>query len=280
MKLAYFIAAHRNPSQIRRLLQAIYRPEHYYLLHIDKSSPAECHATVDELCQTYSNVHVLPSRYIWWGGFSVVQANLDAMEYMLHLADDWQFFMNLSGQDFPLVSQENLVAYLESWQAANFVEYFDPAAVWGDARRRKRQLGVELPFRKGVFIVPKLQVNTDFLLGDATWYGGSAWVMLNRAACMYLTDKPRTRNYRLFARHRYFPDEFFIPTAIMNSPLRDTVINDNRRQISWDNVSARPKVYTLDDYDELAQSNAFFARKFETTVDAAILDRLEQRLCA
>ena len=36
------------------------------------------------------------------GGFSMIQAELDAMEYLLNVSSEWDFFINLSGDDYPL----------------------------------------------------------------------------------------------------------------------------------------------------------------------------------
>ncbi len=36
MKTAYLILVHRYPQQFMRLFQAIYHPNNYYLIHVDK----------------------------------------------------------------------------------------------------------------------------------------------------------------------------------------------------------------------------------------------------
>ena len=57
-----------------------------------------------------------------------------------------------------------------------------------------------------------------------------------------------------------------------------TVDGDNRRLIKWVSNSGNPRVLTSADLPELLSSPAFFARKFDETVDAEVLDRLEARL--
>jgi len=46
-----------------------------------------------------------------WGGASLLQMLLRAMKDVLSLWKDWDFFINLSGLDFPIEKDEKLVSY-------------------------------------------------------------------------------------------------------------------------------------------------------------------------
>ena len=61
-------------------------------------------------------------------------------------------------------------------------------------------------------------------------------------------------------------------------PLKDRIVNDNYRYIDWSGGGANPKVLTLDDAEELKRSHKLFARKFDTTQDAAVLDVIDESL--
>ena len=65
---------------------------------------------------------------------------------------------------------------------------------------------------------------------------------------------------------------------MMASPFAGTVDGDNKRLIKWVHDSGNPKVLTSADLPDLEASPAFFARKFDETVDAEVLDRLTARL--
>lgn len=101
MKLAYLIMAHKNPAQLERLIGAIHAPDNYYLLHVDRRAEANCHAAAAGLAKQYPEVELLRSRSCRWGGWSQVAVQLAGMKRLLRRADDWSFFINLSGQDFP-----------------------------------------------------------------------------------------------------------------------------------------------------------------------------------
>ena len=71
------------------------------------------------------------------------------------------------------------------------------------------------------------------------------------------------------------PDEFLIPTIVMNSPFRDSIINDNFYYIDWSRGGSNPKTLTAEDFDKLMSSDKLMARKFDTQTDAKILDLLD-----
>ena len=62
------------------------------------------------------------------------------------------------------------------------------------------------------------------------------------------------------------PDELFFQTLIMNSTLRDSVVNDNLRYLDWSREPA-PAVLGVGDVDRMLGSDKLFARKFDETVD-------------
>lgn len=278
MKLAYFIMAHKNPNQVRRLVETIYTPQHYYLIHFDQKSPSDCHELAKELAATYPNIYHMPSMYCWWGGFSLSDLVFRSIQQLLTIAQDWQMFINISGQDFPLCSQEEIVAYLSDKQEHNFIEVFDPTKVWLDEGPRNHRVGLELPFRPGILEIPRLRINRDFLIGNVPVYGGAAWFIFSYAFCKYLVQAKEVTKYRYFFKHVPHSAENFFQTVIMNSDFRHTIINDYKRQINWSEGNANPKIYTVHDYEELVQSSAFFARKFDERVDAEIIRRLESKV--
>lgn len=278
MKLAYFIMAHKNPQQVRRLVDVMYDPNHYYLIHFDQKAAAECHALSRELAASYPNIYAMPSMNCWWGGFSLADVVLRAIEYLVPAADDWSMFINVSGQDFPLCSQEAVVDYLRDKQEYNFIECFDPQNVWLDEGPRNYRVGLELSGRTGILEIPRLRINRDFLIGGRRVYGGAAWYIFNRPFCEYLTTAREVQMYRSFFKHVPHSAENFFQTVIMHSPFRASIIQDYKRQINWSENRSNPKIYTVADYDELTRSDAFFARKFDDAVDTQIMTLLTRRL--
>ena len=59
--------------------------------------------------------------------------------------------------------------------------------------------------------------------------------------------------------------------------LRDSFVNKTFRKLTWTG-GWHPKTYTIADRDELMSSDAWFARKFDASVDATILDAVDAHL--
>ena len=94
---------------------------------------------------------------------------------------------------------------------------------------------------KTIVTLPRLvRIDRRFLIRRSDWYGGSAWFILNRQLCEYVVDTREVREYRWFFKNTEVPVESFFQTVIMNSEHRDTVVNDNKRMITWDDNSPAP----------------------------------------
>jgi hypothetical protein len=67
----------------------------------------------------------------------------------------------------------------------------------------------------------------------------------------------------------------------MNSTTHGEVVNDDKRMIDWipdGDIKLRPRTFTAADAVSLTTSTDLFARKFDTEIDAEILDILEAHL--
>jgi Core-2/I-Branching enzyme len=113
--IAYFLLVHRYPKQFQRLFKAIYAPGNQYVIHIDKSSGSALAQDIGDFLKPYQGVHILDPQNALWGGYSLVEAELRGMALLLEVSDSWTHYINLSGQDFPLKSQE----YIRQFFAAN-----------------------------------------------------------------------------------------------------------------------------------------------------------------
>jgi hypothetical protein len=78
-----------------------------------------------------------------------------------------------------------------------------------------------------------------------------------------------------FFKHVKMPDEIFVPTVLLNSPLRDTVVGQELHYIDWSHGGAHPKTLGSEDYDRIVESGKLFARKFDVRSDAKVLDMLD-----
>jgi hypothetical protein len=269
MSLAYLILAHKNPQQFSPLLDAIYAPENFYAIHVDKKSPPDIHQFIAASAQRYSNVRLISPRTIHWGGWSMVQATLDAISHLLKMGR-WQHFLNLSGQDYPLKNQQQIKQTLSQHPATNFLEAQEVTEPGRLARLNFFHL--ELPTR-----VYRLPIRRD-IRKHWTPYWGSQWLTITRSLAEFAIS-PAASLFRRYFRHTAIPDEFFFPTLAMNSEFRDHVSKTNQRWIEWERdatgqIGHHPRTLGMADLPRLLNSDALFARKFD---DENLLNELEEK---
>lgn len=70
-------------------------------------------------------------------------------------------------------------------------------------------------------------------------------------------------------------DELVFQTILLNSPLKDSIVNDHLRLIKFDPGVYRPRILTIAEAGLLENSGKFFARKFSIEKDTEILDYLD-----
>jgi len=121
--LAYSIVMFRDVELFERLLRAIYRPQNVYCVHVDKKSALSVRRAVTALVSCFSNVFVAPRNVdVRWGKYTVLEAELICMEALLSYSRKWRYFINLTGQEFPLKTNWDIVRILKVLNGANNME--------------------------------------------------------------------------------------------------------------------------------------------------------------
>ncbi|GFP82070.1 xylosyltransferase 1 [Phtheirospermum japonicum] len=126
-RFAYLISASTGDTmKLKRLMLAIYHPANYYLLHLDAAAPGDEHR---EMARFVSSNHVFArvgnvwivrkGNLVTYRGPTMLATTLHAMSMLLRTAD-WDWFINLSASDYPLVTQDG-----SAWTilSRSFAEY-------------------------------------------------------------------------------------------------------------------------------------------------------------
>lgn len=274
--LAYFLLVHRYPNQFKRLFKAIYHADNQYVVHIDKSSSEEIHQDIHHFLSEYPNASLIESMDANWGGYSLVDAELRGMKMLLEKSDSWEFFINLSGQDFPLQSQENICQFLKKNKGRNFIKMSNQKDTRPETLHRIEKYVEE----SGRNITEVPSRNRPFMK-DVTPYIGNQWMILCREFCEFVTHSDEIKKFRDFYRHSLIADEGFFQTVLMNTSYPPSVINDDKRAIDWipmGDIKLKPRDFTSLDEKQLCSSKNLFARKFDETIDSDILTILEKHI--
>lgn len=270
-RIAYFILVHRLPNQFKRLFTAIYHPDNYYLIHIDKKATDEVSDEINLFLQNYSNASVMTPITVTWGGYSMVQAELNGMRHLLSLNVKWDYFINLSGQDYPLKPQEYIQGILGSSNMRNYIKVLNQELERPDTLNRIK------------YIFSEDDVNCEGkgtrrrYMSNTTAYIGGQWMILTRLCCEFICYSEEAKKFEEYYKNTLIPDESFFQTLLMNTSFKGTIVSDDKRAIIWipdGRIKLRPKTYTKADLFFLLSSSALFARKFDDSVDPDIVDQI------
>ena len=291
--IAYFILVHRYPEQFKRLFRAIYDPENIYLVHWDKRAQSEFHIEITDFLADFPNAHLLTSQNVVWGGYSMVETELNGMKKLLELDAKWDHYINLSGQDFPLQSQKKIQAFLSENRGKDFLKIANQFITRTNTMNRIENYFVE--GENGFSGSPYQRSYMPY----TTPYIGGQWKILSRPCVDFLSKNIEVSKFRDYYKNTLIADESFFQTVLMNTTYPGTIVDDDKRAIIWvpeigpklaskvftesetnaliesGEIKLRPKTLTIDDLPYLIESNALFGRKFDETIDHEILEVLE-----
>jgi hypothetical protein len=266
--IAYLIMIHDRAEQALRLLRAIYSPEHTYVLHVDRRASKDVLRAIDAALDDLPNAVRIRAGYGTYYGWGIVDVQLRGMSCALETRG-WEFFVNLSGQDYPLRSQEEIAAELHPYIGKSLLDMTDQRADWPESLLRIERFHVDLLGR----VVPVPGVPRRYPKGVRPMAGGQ-WMILAREACEYLVGPARDlARLKRFYRHTALPDESFIHTALANSPLSSKLVNGNRRYVEFDD--GRPRTLSAADVERERANGMLFARKFDADTETGALDRAD-----
>ncbi|HVX29432.1 MAG TPA: beta-1,6-N-acetylglucosaminyltransferase, partial [Nitrolancea sp.] len=228
------------------------------------------------------SVRFVPRHRCAWGGFGHVAATLEGIDAIERSGADADYVILATGQDYPIKSNDRINAFLDEHAGVAFLDHFPlPHADWQNGGLDRIRAWHFRIIRRHVRIPPiaAIPIKRRFPHGFAP-FGGSSYWCLPRECVRYIHQMTQKNPaFVRFFKTVDVPDEIFFQTVLLNSPYREIIVNDNLRHIDWKDLTAgSPSLLTKADFPALAASPRLFARKFDTRVDAEILDMIDQRL--
>ncbi|XP_052811889.1 beta-1,3-galactosyl-O-glycosyl-glycoprotein beta-1,6-N-acetylglucosaminyltransferase-like [Mya arenaria] len=118
--IAFSILIHTEVKQAETLLRAIYRPQNLYCIHVDTKSSAAFYEEIHAISSCFDNVFLSSQRFdVKWGTMSVLEPEIECMKDLWNKSVSWKYFINLTGQEFPLRTNFELVKILKAYNGAN-----------------------------------------------------------------------------------------------------------------------------------------------------------------
>ena len=277
MKLAHLILAHNQPKQLERLLHCLQHDNADIYIHLDKKTDIAAFQHLADI----KNVYFIKNRIkVYWGTYNIVKATFNSFYEIINLGKDYDYLNLLSGQDYPLKSQQELHDYLSANPGKAFMNYLLFDTEWLEAVPRVRSYHFNNFKLPGRYILQEL-VNKLFgqrkLPNDMIPVGRSQWFTISWEHVQYICDYwHNTPKLRSFIKLTWGPDEFIFQTILYNSSYRDAMVNNDLRYIDWSGGGVSPKTLTIDDLEALTTSGQYFARKFDITKDEKLLVAVDQ----
>lgn len=288
MRHAWLILTHGNFAILEKQLRFLDSENADFFIHVDAKADfdEERFSAVTER----SRVTFVPRRRISWGHFAIAEAELELLRAAA--PGRYDYYHLLSGVDVPVKSRAYIEEYFTRAPGTNYVNFLAPEISRADlyrvmfyypmqrynirkpaVRRALRNFSAAVQLGFGVDRTRRLPDGFAF-------QKGAQWFSITHALAAYLLEKED--EIRGIFSDTYCPDEMFVQTEIINSPVRDTLpenafCNDYAsclRYVDWER--GNPYTFTDADLAELLSTpeTALFARKFDYRSNPAVVDAL------
>jgi hypothetical protein len=275
MRHAYIISAYKNLDQVTRLVQRLHTSQAFFLVHVDRKTDDRDYRALVESLGRLPSVRFLERHVCHWGGFGHVRATLKGIDELLKRGVPFDYAILLTGQDYPIKPNEYIERFFETQRPKSFMGFSPlPSESWSPRGGLDRVEYWHLRLYGHHFRWPFKRR----FPADLRPYGGGAYWCLSRECIEYVADfVARRPDVISFFKHIDIPDEIFFQTILLNSELRDTIVNDTLRYIDWTR-GRRPAVLGARDIEALRSSPKLFARKFDMNQDETVLDLIDRHL--
>lgn len=115
-RFAYLVSGSKGDlEKLWRTLHSVYHPLNYYLVHLDLKSSEQERSELASRLRTHplfskvGNVYMHErANMVTYQGPTMVANTLHACALLLKRHKDWDWFINLSASDYPLVTQDGM----------------------------------------------------------------------------------------------------------------------------------------------------------------------------
>lgn len=281
-----------------RLFSRVYHPSNVYGLHFDVKIPQpQVNNMLIRLKAAIpnfrTNTHLIPPDVLIYNGVSMVLNTLSAITFLLQVPNEWDFFINLSGSDYPLTSPylpRELLAYALPYSPQFFS--FAPRDSW-QARFKIRAENIyvdpSLTHETHHALPPLIETSHRNPLFDNVSFvpvHAEAWMILSRSFCDFVTISATARRMLLSVANMRGSDEFFFSSLAYNDAVfTRSLVPHSFRKVVWthDGLHAGQHPYYIDQLkdgrwtflDEIRQSPQWHARKFLHN-DSAMMNLIDK----
>lgn len=232
-KIAYLVLAHDHVEQLARLIPHLRSSVADVFIHIDGK------VAIDPFERAVgSGAHFVAKRVpVYWGDYSQLAAILLLLEAALAHPTQYDYFVLLSGTDYPLRSGAEIEQFFYQNRGTEFINCVampsvaasKPLSRLTDYKGRPGSAGWAMGKARRAAIRYGLAPKRDyrFYLDSLDPFAGSTWWALTREACVYINrfvaENPKVMK---FYENTFNPDEMVIQTILANSRFRARMLHN------------------------------------------------------
>ena len=138
MRIAYHISVHHKPLQFKWLFDAIYNSEDLFAVHIDRKTPEPAAKAFIDIVGDKPNVHFCKKHSVIYGEWALCEVELDGIMFFLKNYENWDYFINMSGQDYPVKNRAKVIAELTKNPTQNYINLIALSTLPRHFKRRKK----------------------------------------------------------------------------------------------------------------------------------------------
>lgn len=127
LAVLYVVLVHEYPEFVERIIDSLNEPQHTFVLHVDLKS-SEAREKLLRSAESRPNMFLVKpehSQRVNWGGYSAVNATLQAMKYAVDLDRPFHYMQLLSGTSYPIKSNHEIRSELASKPGAIYMDVHD-----------------------------------------------------------------------------------------------------------------------------------------------------------
>lgn len=300
--IAYFIQVSESSLPLLdRLLERIHHRNNIYAVHCDKKVPAYkavLAMTRIKKDPKFSNVYFMERESITYRGVTMILNNIAAINFLLDKGD-WDYVINLSGSDYPLVSPDvprKLLALPHIQEGEYNFFTISPRDQWAERKQNRFDL-ITVDKAMGMSDKPKdaklVSLNTENPLKDVLDYEyayGEGWFILTRKASRFMVSSAHAQRILMTMAFSQDPSEHYYLSVFWNHPqYNKTILPHSLRTVFWfhNGMGGGQHPFTIDTtlekdgsyslWPRLRESPHWFARKF-TEPNSKILDYIDNEV--
>ena len=295
-RIAYIISAYKDAPHLLRLVNKLNNNADFYV-HVDLRTNIE---PFNNLLK--DKVTFVPRHWVSWGGWEQVEYQKELLKAVIDSQKEYSHVVCLSGQDYPLWSNEQIYSLFKKNPAKEFIYGYNLTQT--SNKKQKKKIIIYHFFRdlkwKNLWWKNKLIVMSRHIMKilpirkkakvaignkECDIYFGSDYWALTLPCARHVYNSLCTENkLQEYFQYSFIPSEMCIQTIVFNSPFaKNAMLYEGEypglaqlTPLHYINYGECIKILTKEDFPILQKSGKIFCRKIVSGISDELIKAIEK----